>query len=230
MPPRFWSARHSVRCANRSASATGTSGAPCPPAATSRVRKFEMTSMPVSSAMTAGSPVCHVECPGSCQSVCPCVATAVMSRVSTCAARITSSAASASQRPTSKFRRQYSSGAPDSMARSTRSRCSAVYGVARCATSSARSPRNGCPEKRTTAAEMPSADVPDMSPTIMRAPSARAPVVPAVTPVTLPAAARLPRRVGSRRRARPARAPPPLATIPTSASRSRSSRCRRPAR
>ena len=53
MPPMFCSARQSSP-AKSSASAIGTSGAPCPPAATSRTRKSLTTSMPVRSAITAG--------------------------------------------------------------------------------------------------------------------------------------------------------------------------------
>ena len=53
-------------------SAIDTSGAPCPPAATSRTRKSLTTSRPVRSAITADSPICHVDRPGSCHTVCPC--------------------------------------------------------------------------------------------------------------------------------------------------------------
>jgi hypothetical protein len=49
----------------------GTSGAPCPPAATSRGRKLLTTRTPKRSARTAGSPSCQVTVGGSCQTVCP---------------------------------------------------------------------------------------------------------------------------------------------------------------
>ena len=61
IPPRFCSPRHSESDENNKASATETNGAPCPPAATSRTRKSLTTSMPRRSAITAASPVCHVE-------------------------------------------------------------------------------------------------------------------------------------------------------------------------
>ena len=45
--------------------AEGTSGAPCPPAAISRARKFDTTATPVRSASTAASPICSVWTPPS---------------------------------------------------------------------------------------------------------------------------------------------------------------------
>src|SRR3990170_3267783 len=49
----------------------GTSGAPWPPAATSRGRKPLTTLTPNRSAITAGSPSCQVTVGGSCHTVCP---------------------------------------------------------------------------------------------------------------------------------------------------------------
>ena len=126
MPPRFCRPRHSVGDEKSIASAIGTSGAPWPPAATSRTRKSLTTSMPVRSAMTAASPVCQVECPGSCQIVCPCEAIAEMSSRATPASAITAIAASASQPPRSKLSRQYSSGVLPARARPRRARSAGV--------------------------------------------------------------------------------------------------------
>jgi len=100
MPPMFCSARQSSP-ANNIASAIGTSGAPCPPAATSRTRKSLITSMPVRSAITAASPICHVECGASCHTVCPCEPIARTSVRDTPASARTAIAASASQVPRS---------------------------------------------------------------------------------------------------------------------------------
>jgi hypothetical protein len=125
MPPRFCSARNPVAVEKSSASAIGTSGAPWPPAATSATRKSEITSTPVRSAMTAGSPNCHVEWPGSCQTVWPCEQTARTSARGTPASAMTVTAASASQSPRSKSSRQYSAGvAPASAVASRRRRVS----------------------------------------------------------------------------------------------------------
>ena len=60
MPPRFCKARHSVAWANSRASAIETSGAPWPPAATSRARKSAITAHPVRSAIREASPTCQV--------------------------------------------------------------------------------------------------------------------------------------------------------------------------
>ena len=60
MPPRLSSTRGRVGAAKSSTSAIGTSGAPCPPAATSRARKLLTTRTPNRSARTAGSPSCQV--------------------------------------------------------------------------------------------------------------------------------------------------------------------------
>jgi hypothetical protein len=59
MPPRLTTTR---LCALSNAAAwkAGTSGAPWPPAATSRERRSATTSMPVSSAMVAGAFNCSV--------------------------------------------------------------------------------------------------------------------------------------------------------------------------
>ena len=107
-------ARATRRRANSIASAMGTSGAPCPPAATSRTRKSLTTSMPVRSAITADSPSCQVECGGSCQIVCPCDPIARTSLRGTPASARTAIAASASQSPRSNARRQYSCAVPRS--------------------------------------------------------------------------------------------------------------------
>lgn len=100
----------------------GTSGAPCPPAATSRTRKSAMTSRPVRSAITAGWPNCQVPCGGSCQTVCPCEATASISSRGTPASAIAATAASASQPPRAKSRRVYSLGVAPSSAAARRAR------------------------------------------------------------------------------------------------------------
>ena len=71
MPPRLSSTRAASGAAKSSTSAIGTSGAPCPPAATSRARKPLTTRTPNRSASTAGSPSCQVTGGGSCQMVCP---------------------------------------------------------------------------------------------------------------------------------------------------------------
>ena len=60
IPPMFWAARIRVGWRSSRASTNGTSGAPCPPAAMSRARKFEITVAPVRSAMTAGEAICSV--------------------------------------------------------------------------------------------------------------------------------------------------------------------------
>ena len=57
----FWTARARRRSEKRTKSAKGTSGAPWPPAATSRGRKSATVVMPVRSAMTDGSPICSVD-------------------------------------------------------------------------------------------------------------------------------------------------------------------------
>ena len=77
MPPMFCSARRRPGARNRRWSASGTRGAPSPPAATSRTRKSLTTGQPVRSAMTAASPICSVAptCPaerGWCTAVWPC--------------------------------------------------------------------------------------------------------------------------------------------------------------
>ena len=128
MPPRFCSPRQSDSEEKSIESAMGTSGAPCPPAATSRTRKSLTTSIWVRSAITAASPHCHVECPGSCQIVWPCDAMAAMSARATPASAITWIAASASQPPRSKLRRQYSAGVPPPRAALRRVRSAVVYG------------------------------------------------------------------------------------------------------
>ena len=46
--------------ANINASRKETRGAPCPPAAISATRKSAITVIPVSAAITAASPICHV--------------------------------------------------------------------------------------------------------------------------------------------------------------------------
>ena len=74
MPPIFCNARVSVGCVNKSWSTYGTIGAPCPPAAMSRVRKLLTTGRLVISAITAGSAICNVDASspvGICQTVCP---------------------------------------------------------------------------------------------------------------------------------------------------------------
>jgi hypothetical protein len=90
----------------------GTSGAPCPPAATSRTRKSLTTSMPSRSAMTAASPSCQVECGASCQIVWPCYPIARTVDFGTPASANTATVASASQVPRSKASRQYSRAVP----------------------------------------------------------------------------------------------------------------------
>ena len=163
MPPMFCSARHESP-ANSSASAMGTSGAPCPPAATSRTRKSLTTSTPVRSAITADSPICQVACGGACQSVCPCEAMARISSRGTPASAITATAASASQPPRSNCSTQYSSAVPTDIARCRASRWLAVYSITLKAHISGSKPvSRGW--KRTATAVIPSSDVPDMSPT-----------------------------------------------------------------
>ena len=81
MPPRLSSTRGASGAAKSSTSAMGTSGAPCPPAATSRGRKPLTTRTPNCSARIAGSPSCQVTSGGSCQMVCPGNAMKAMSDV-----------------------------------------------------------------------------------------------------------------------------------------------------
>src|SRR5438105_7954081 len=165
MPPRFWSPRHSDGDEKSIESAMGTSGAPCPPAATSRTLKSLMTSIPVRSAITAASPDCQVECPGSCQIVCPCDAIAAMSSRATPASAITCTAASPSQPPRSKLSRQYSAGVPPPRAALKRVRSLLVYGRERYARSSTSIRPSLASRKRATAALIPSSEVPDIKPT-----------------------------------------------------------------
>ena len=75
MPPRLSSSRPRSGSPNSMTSASGTRGAPCPPAATSRARKSLTTRTPTRSASTAGSPSWSVARPGSCQTVWPWQAT-----------------------------------------------------------------------------------------------------------------------------------------------------------
>ncbi len=65
----------------------GTSGAPCPPAATSRDRKLCTTRTPKRSASTAGSPSCQETTGGSCQMVWPGKAMPPSRSARTCACR-----------------------------------------------------------------------------------------------------------------------------------------------
>jgi hypothetical protein len=106
MPPMFCSARQCEGAEKSSASAIGASGAPCPPAARSATRKSPTVSSPVRSAITAISPICSVECGGSCQIVCPWDPTARISAGASPDFAIASRAASASHPPRSKFTRQ----------------------------------------------------------------------------------------------------------------------------
>ena len=129
MPPMFCSARHSSP-ENSNASAIGTSGAPCPPAATSRTRKSLTTSTPVRSAITAASPSCHVECGASCQIVWPCEPIARTSAL----AHAGLGDARRRRRRRANCRDRTRAGSSrgrcrSSSARARRSRCSAVYVV-----------------------------------------------------------------------------------------------------
>ena len=161
MPPMFCRARHRVPL-NSIASAMGTSGAPCPPAATSRLRKSEITASPVRSAMTAAFPICQVAAPGACHRVCPWLATAAISLRGTPASAIAAIAASASHSPSATSSAAYSAAVAPAIARSTRARCALVYGRCTKASSSA---STGVPPTRATAALTPSRLVPDISPT-----------------------------------------------------------------
>ena len=188
----------------------GTSGAPCPAAATSRTRKSLTTSMPVRSAITAGSPNCHVEC---------------RARARRSGRGSRSPLRPRDQRPLRRSRRsrrprasrrgrtpsrQYSRGvapierACKSIALRRRRRRGRSCLTSR-TTIRPSSPRSN----RTTAAEMPSSDVPDMSPTTIRASAGR------VTVMSGPAAGRRRRRDGSRRRLRRALSPPPSRSTPS---------------
>src|SRR5690606_28232494 len=60
MPPRLSTARSSPATCSRAACRPGSSGAPWPPAATSRRRRSATTVIPVRSAMVEGSPSCSV--------------------------------------------------------------------------------------------------------------------------------------------------------------------------
>ena len=60
MPPRSSAARGPPGAASHRASRVLASGAPRPPAATSRARRSEMTGRPVRSATQAGWPICRV--------------------------------------------------------------------------------------------------------------------------------------------------------------------------
>ena len=66
-PPRFSTASGFGSSAASAAWNTGTSGAPCPPAATSAERKSCATGRPVSSARVAASPTCQVKPPPPCR-------------------------------------------------------------------------------------------------------------------------------------------------------------------
>ena len=110
----------------------GTSGAPCPPAATSRTRKSLTTSMPV----RFGDHRRFADLPrrvrrGSCQTVWPCEPIARTSlRADASLARCTSTAASASHPPRSKASAVVGGRCRAASARASRSRCSSVYGRA----------------------------------------------------------------------------------------------------
>src|SRR3989454_3751385 len=99
IPPRLRSRRARSGCPNSITSARGTSGAPCPPAATSRDRKSLTTRTPTRSAITAGSPSCSVARPGSCQIVWPCDAMKATSPGATLAPASSWSAAPAKRSP-----------------------------------------------------------------------------------------------------------------------------------
>ncbi len=75
MPPRLSTARSSSLLPSIARWNAGISGAPCPPAATSRRRKSATAAMPVSSAMRLASPICQVKAgtdAGRWRMVCPC--------------------------------------------------------------------------------------------------------------------------------------------------------------
>ena len=152
------------RAANSSASAIGTSGAPCPPAATSRTRKSLTTSMPVRSAITAGC----ADLPRRVAGLVP-ERLAVRRRSRATSARVDArlgdapaTAASASQSPRSKARRQYSRGvAPDERtpraARAARASyaCTLERRAARRDTRRRRSRRSARPRRRCRRATCP---------------------------------------------------------------------------
>ena len=60
IPPRFSATGTPGRPRSHSTSTALTSGAPCPPAATSRLRRSATTAQPVRSAIQAGWPSCSV--------------------------------------------------------------------------------------------------------------------------------------------------------------------------
>src|SRR5881628_2763936 len=162
MPPRLRSSRQRSGCPNSITSASGTRGAPCPPAATSRERKSLTTRTPTRSAITAGSPSCSVARPGSCQIVWPCDAMKARSRGATLAPASSWSTAPAKRSPSATCSIERSCARPRAMASMTAPRSAAVYGSWRNATSCA---ARGSSESRTSAVETPSSEVPDISPT-----------------------------------------------------------------
>ena len=196
MPPRLSSTRCLLLLEKSSRSAIGTSGAPCPPAATSRARKSLTTRTPNRSASTAGSPSCQLTSGGSCQIVCPGKAMPSTWSARTPPACSTSWTASAAHSAICTWSRASSAGAlgPETAARRA-ARSPASYGQDTKARSSA------CvgPVRRTSAASIPSSEVPDISPTISAARSIRR---------GPPAAGRRGCR-GAGRRPRRSAAPPP---------------------
>src|SRR6266566_1157396 len=215
MPPMLRSSRPRCGWPNNITSASGTSGAPCPPAATSRDRKSLTTRAPTRSAITAGSPSWSVARPGSCQIVCPCEATNVMSRgeVLTCARSW--STAPAKRSPSATWSSARSLAPPRAIASMRASRSAAAYGSWRNATSWA---ARGSSLSRTSAVETPSSDVPDINPTAR-----------AVVTTARPAAGRPP-PCGRTRRPPPGGAPPPPSAPRDAPSRSPASHSRRPLR
>src|SRR5437870_1431486 len=162
IPPRLRSSRPRSGCPNSITSASGTRGAPCPPAATSRERKSLTTRTPTRSAITAGSPSCSVARPGSCQIVWPCEATNDTSPGTVPLPARSCRMAPAKRSPSATWSSARSFEPPRAIASTICPRSAAPYGSWRNATSWAPS---GSSVRRTSAVETPSSDVPDITPT-----------------------------------------------------------------
>ena len=188
MPPMFCTARHCSACRNSSQSASAVSGAPWPPAATSRGRKLLMVVMPLRSTMMAASVSCSVAVTSprvltACQKFCPCEPIRSTSLASRPASSISASAASAKSSPSSKCNFARSSvlplRVPASRMRGCMSGGKGCVRVARSCTSSL----GGAPLISHSAASIASAEVPEMrpitsmgNPVIVRRPQALLPL------------------------------------------------------
>ena len=163
IPPTFSSQRPCCSCPNSMTSASGTSGAPCPPAATSRARKSLTTRTPTRSASTAASPSWNVARPGSCQIVWPWDAINDRSLGDTRACASKPRTAAANRSPSATCKNATSLGVPRAIASMMAPRSAALKGSCRNATSSAPPSAPSC--SRTRAVDIPSSDVPDITPT-----------------------------------------------------------------